>query len=263
VLVVATANVNGIRAATRKGFGGWLRRRSRLDVVALQEVRATDDELADCVGGGWFISHAVGFPRGRNGVAVLSRQAPSGVRVGFGSAEFDGHGRYVEVDLDGVTVASVYVPKGQQGSPQQAVKRSFLDQLLPYLAGLRLRMTAEGREVIVCGDWNIAHTELDLKNWKANLDHAGFLPWERRWLDRLYGEAGYVDVVRAVHVGVPGPYSWWSYRGRAFDNDAGWRIDHQAVTPVLAARAVAADVDRAPSWDSRPSDHAPVVVTYA
>jgi exodeoxyribonuclease III len=265
VLTVSTVNVNGLRAATKKGYLPWLAA-SQADVVCLQEVRAEEDQLADAVRvpDGW---HAVYAPslvaKGRAGVALLTRgREPEEVRVGFGSAEFAGAGRYVEADLPGVTVASLYLPSGEVGTERQAEKERFMAAFLPYLAELRERAAAAGREVLVCGDWNIAHREADLKNWRANRDRAGFLPEERAWLSEVFGTVGYVDVVRALHPGQDGPYSWWTYRGRAFDSDTGWRIDYHVATPGLAARAVKAEVERAPSHPERWSDHAPVTVTY-
>jgi exodeoxyribonuclease-3 len=234
-------------------------------------------------------------------VAVLSRTPPLAVRVGLGDVpgarEFDGTGRWVEADLpvqflpsrpanpadavltgptanpadavltgptanpaDAVlTVVSVYVHKGEAGTAKQAEKFRFLDAVSARLAEL----TAHGRPVVVCGDLNIAHREVDLKNWKGNRDRAGFLPAERAWLDRLIGEGGgWVDVQRSLAGEGPGPYTWWSWRGKAFDNDAGWRIDYQLASPALAAHAVKAEVDRAPTYAERWSDHAPVVVEY-
>ncbi|MGW5696092.1 exodeoxyribonuclease III, partial [Streptomyces asiaticus] len=171
-------------------------------------------------------------------------------------------GRYVEVDLPGVTVGSLYLPSGEVGTDRQDEKERFMAEFLPYLKELRERAAAGGREALVCGDWNIAHQEADLKNWKANQKKSGFLPEERAWLGRVFEEAAYVDVVRALHPDVPGPYSWWSYRGRAFDNDAGWRIDLVCTSPGLAARAVKAYVERAATHEERWSDHAPVTVVF-
>lgn len=184
------------------------------------------------------------------------------MQVGFGSAEFDDSGRYLEIDLPGVTVASLYLPSGEAGTEKQDEKYRFMDEFLTYLAALKVRAAADGREVVVCGDWNICHQEADLKNWKTNRKNAGFLPEEREWLGKVYAQAGYVDVVRELHPDTEGPYSWWSYRGRAFDNDAGWRIDLQVATPGLAAKAVKAFVERAETHPERWSDHAPVTVVY-
>jgi exodeoxyribonuclease III len=261
VLVVASVNVNGIRAATPKGLAAWLAR-TRADVVCLQETRAAPDEVPAGLFDGW---HAALAPcedaRGRSGVAVLTRAEPEAVRVGGIAAEFDGSGRWVEVDLPGLTVASLYLPNGTVGTPRQDEKDRFLAALAPYLAERREKAAAEDREVLVCGDWNIAPTERDIRNWRGNVKNSGFLPHERAWMAELFA-AGWVDVVRARHGDVDGPYSWWSYRGRAFDNDAGWRIDLHVATPGLAARAGTAVVERAPSHAERWSDHAPVVVAY-
>ncbi|MCW2610133.1 MAG: exodeoxyribonuclease [Actinomycetota bacterium] len=255
VLRVATANVNGIRAAAKKGFGAWLATRG-LDVVCLQEVRAIGSEIPAGLFDGWHGAHAESVTKGRCGVSVLTRERPTAVRVGFGSAEFDPEGRYVEVDLAGVTVGSLYLPKGGVGTPRQDAKYRFMTEFAAYLKEARDR----GRELLVCGDWNIAHTEADIKSWKTNLKSSGFLPEERAWLGEVFTD--FVDVVRARHPDSAGPYTWWSYRGRAFDNDAGWRIDHHVATPDLAGRARCAVVDRAASYDTRWSDHSAVVVDY-
>ncbi|MFJ3911539.1 exodeoxyribonuclease-3 [Streptomyces sp. 2132.2] len=263
MLTVTSVNVNGIRAAAKKGFSPWLAG-SDADVVCLQEVRAEEGQIPDEVRTpeGWHTVFAPAAAKGRAGVALYTRREPDAVRVGFGSDEFDASGRYVEADLPGVTVASLYLPSGEAGTEKQDEKYRFMGEFLPYLAGLKVRAAAEGREVVVCGDWNICHKEADLKNWKTNRKNAGFLPEEREWLGQVYDTAGYVDVVRSLHPDTEGPYSWWSYRGRAFDNDAGWRIDLQVATPGLAARAVKAFVERAETHPERWSDHAPVTVVY-
>ncbi|MER7171507.1 exodeoxyribonuclease III [Streptomyces mesophilus] len=261
VLTVTSVNVNGIRAAAKKGFTEWLAE-TEADVVCLQEVRAEADQIPAEVRApeGWHVVLAPSVAKGRAGVALYSRRAPERVQIGFGSDEFDSGGRYVEIDLPGVTVASLYLPSGQAGTEKQDEKYRFMGEFLAYLKELKTRAAADGREVVVCGDWNICHQEADLKNWKTNRKNAGFLPEEREWLGRVYEE--YVDVVRALHPGVEGPYTWWSYRGRAFDNDAGWRIDLHVSTPGLAGRAVKAFVERAATHPERWSDHAPVTVVY-
>ncbi|WP_186781196.1 exodeoxyribonuclease III [Streptomyces sp. CBG9] len=263
MLTVTTANVNGLRAAAKKGYVEWLAA-TDADVVCLQEVRAEESQLPEAVRApeGWHVVFAPAAAKGRAGVALLTRRAPEQVRTGFGSAEFDTSGRYVEADLPGVTVASLYLPSGEVGTERQDEKERFMAEFLEYLKELRARAAADGREVVVCGDWNIAHQEADLKNWKANRKSSGFLPEERAWLDRVYAEAGYADVMRALHPEQAGPYSWWSYRGRAFDNDSGWRIDLHVATPDLAARAVKGQVERAATHEERWSDHAPVTVVY-
>jgi exodeoxyribonuclease-3 len=263
MLTVTTVNVNGLRAAAKKGFAAWLEG-TAADVVCLQEVRAEAGQLPDEVRepDGWHTVHAPAAAKGRAGVSLYTRQEPERVRIGFGSAEFDTSGRYLEADLPGLTVASLYLPSGEVGTERQEEKRRFCKEFLGYVGELRDRCAAGARQGLICGDWNIAHREADLKNWKANTANSGFLPEERRWLDQVFDEEGFVDVVRWLHPGVPGPYSWWSYRGRAFDRDTGWRIDYQVATPVLAGRAVSAVVERAERHDLRWSDHAPVTVVY-
>ncbi|CAM5438144.1 exodeoxyribonuclease [Streptomyces xanthochromogenes] len=265
MLTVTSVNVNGLRAAAKKGFVEWLAG-TGADVICLQEVRAEPHQLPAAAGApeGWFAVHAPAAAKGRAGVSLLTRREPDRVRTGFGSAEFDDSGRYLEADLPGVTVASLYLPSGEVGTERQDEKVRFMAEFLEYLKELKVRAAADGREVVVCGDWNIAHQEADLKNWKGNKKNSGFLPEEREWMTRVFDAAdgGYVDVVRALHPDVEGPYSWWSYRGRAFDNDAGWRIDYQVATPGLAGRAVKGFVERAATHGERWSDHAPVTVVY-
>ncbi|AVZ73517.1 exodeoxyribonuclease III [Streptomyces lunaelactis] len=263
MLTVTTVNVNGLRAAAKKGFVEWLAG-TAADAICLQEVRAEAHQLPDEVREpeGWHTVHAPATAKGRAGVSLYTRREPDRVRIGFGSAEFDASGRYVEADLPGVTVASLYLPSGEVGTEKQDEKMRFMAEFLPYLAELKARSAADGREVVVCGDWNIAHQEADLKNWKGNKKNSGFLPEEREWLTRVLSEAEYVDVVRALHPDEEGPYSWWSYRGRAFDTDTGWRIDYQVATPGLARRAVKAWVERAATHGERWSDHAPVTAVY-
>ncbi|MEU6348129.1 exodeoxyribonuclease III [Streptomyces sp. NPDC047072] len=265
MLTVTSANVNGLRAAAKKGFVEWLADTSA-DVLCLQEVRAEPQQLPEEVRtpDGWHVVHAPAAAKGRAGVSLYTRREPDRVQVGFGSEEFDGSGRYVEADLPGVTVASLYLPSGEVGTERQDEKVRFMAEFLVYLKDLKARAAADGREVVVCGDWNIAHQPADLKNWRANQKSSGFLPEERAWLTQVFEETdgGYVDVVRSLHPDVDGPYSWWSYRGRAFDNDTGWRIDYHVATPGLAAKAVKGYVERAATHPERWSDHAPVTVVY-
>ncbi|MBP2474725.1 exodeoxyribonuclease-3 [Crossiella equi] len=266
MLTVSSVNVNGLRAAAKKGFLPWLAE-TQAQVVCLQEVRAEPGQLTDEVREpeGWHVVHAHSSLKGRAGVSLYTRQSPEAVRIGFGVPEFDYSGRYAEVDLPGLTVASLYLPSGDVGTERQEEKERFMAAFLPYLVERREKSAAEGREVLVCGDWNIAHREIDLKNWKSNQKESGFLPEERAWLSRVLDPAdgGYVDVQRTLQPEGPGPYTWWSYRGKAFDNDSGWRIDYHMATPGLAARARTAVVERAATYEQRWSDHSPVTVTYA
>ena len=210
---------------------------------------------------GWHAVHAPAAAKGRAGVSLYTRREPDRVQIGFGSAEFDGSGRYVEVDLPGVTVASLYLPSGEVGTERQDEKVRFMGEFLAYLKELRERAAADGREVVVCGDWNIAHQQADLKNWRGNQKNSGFLPEEREWLGQVFDEAtGRTSTWCARCIpDVEGPYSWWSYRGRAFDNDSGWRID-------LARRHAGArrNARSRRTWSGPPRmrsagrDHAPV-----
>ncbi|MVA75557.1 exodeoxyribonuclease III [Auraticoccus sp. F435] len=268
MLRLASANVNGIRAAVRRGLPQWLEQR-RPDVVALQEVRCEPGLVPPLPG--WHLTLDAGTRAGRNGVAVLSREVPSAVRTGIGNQAFADEGRYLEVDLDraGLTVASLYLPKGDRPGDGPAAearyrrKLRFMASLARQLTDSRRAAARQGREFVVMGDFNIAHTELDLASWRTNRRSPGFLPEEREWFGSLLGSRRLVDVVRRLHPGSPGPYSWWTWRGQAFSNDAGWRIDYQLASPGLAGRALRGGTDREPSYEARMSDHSPVVVDYA
>ncbi|NLH69005.1 MAG: exodeoxyribonuclease III [Brooklawnia sp.] len=297
---IATHNVNGIRAAQRRGFTNWCAARDP-DVIALQEVRCPIESLPTEAFGEYHLTYDPGTVAGRNGVAVLTRQAPSAVRSwdatvfalapgGAGSLvepvtdlrlarelrSFAGEGRYLEVDLGDapVTVASVYVPKGDspltpRDKATAATALARYERKMAFLAGFARQLVASrraaarrGREYLVVGDFNIAHTTLDVRNWRSNANTAGFLPVEREWFTSIVSPRTLVDVVRQLHPTASGPYSWWSWRGKAFDSDAGWRIDYQLATPRLARSAVAAGTDKDASYETRISDHAPVVVDY-
>lgn len=266
-LRIATVNVNGIRAAYKKGMAEWLEPRD-VDILCLQEVRAPDEVVHQLIGEGWYILHAEAEAKGRAGVAIASRQEPVATRVGIGDDYFATTGRWVEADYvvrDGggkdttLTVVSAYVHSGEVDTPKQVDKYRFLDVMTTRLPEL----AKHSEHALVVGDLNVGHTELDIKNWKGNTKRAGFLPEERAYFDRFFGdEIGWRDVHRGLAGNVDGPYTWWSQRGKAFDTDTGWRIDYHMATPGLAAAALSAVVDRAPSWDTRFSDHAPLVVDY-
>ncbi|NKR73422.1 exodeoxyribonuclease III [Rhodococcus hoagii] len=263
--IITTVNVNGVRAAARKGLIDWLAG-SQADVVCLQETRASDEQLhetlAPALDQGWHVASAEPSAKGRNGVAVLSRRPADAVRIGFGDDEFADAGRYIEADFDALTVGSLYLPTGEAETPKQEQKERFMASFAAHLSASAEAAVAAGRDVLVCGDWNIAHTERDIKNWKGNVKKSGFLPRERDWVGALLAGGAWVDVVRELHPDVDGPYSWWSYRGKAFDTDAGWRIDYHLTTPGLAARAKEARVERAATYAERWSDHAPVTVQF-
>ncbi|MDP9827298.1 exodeoxyribonuclease III [Kineosporia succinea] len=213
---IATANVNGIRAAERRGMPAWLAQRQP-DVLCLQEIRADDATLMKIMGEGWYGVHEeASSAKGRAGVAVLSRTEPVEVRSGLGS--FLGAGRWVEADFQVagglLTVVSVYVHTGESETPKQDEKYAFLAEIRERMG----KLAADGRHLVVCGDFNICHREADLKNWKGNLKKSGFLPAERAWMDSLFDEDGFVDVHRSLAGEGPGPYTWFSWRGKAWDS---------------------------------------------
>jgi exodeoxyribonuclease-3 len=262
-LQVATANLNGIRAATRRGIGGWLDR-VRPDILAVQEVRAPHDVLTEALPG-WTLAHSASEIPGRAGVAVATTAPVHATRIGLGLAAAHQSGRWIEADVEvpawaePLTVVSAYVPVGELDSPKQAAKYEFLDAMTERMGEL----AAGGGNVIVCGDINVAHREPDLRNWRGNIDKRGFLLAERAYIDTWLDRQGWVDVGRKLAGDVDGPYTWWSWRGKAFDNDAGWRIDCQFASPGVATLALTSRVDRAPTYAERWSDHAPMVTVYA
>lgn len=269
-LRVATVNVNGIRAAHRRDMASWFANR-QIDIITLQEVRAPEDilhkMLTEIVGDEWehvYIHSDEAQEKGRAGVAIASRLKPLETRTGLADGINDS-GRWIEADFnapDGshVSVASVYVHSGEVDTPRQDDKYEFLEAMVDYLP----KMKAHQNLSVITGDLNVGHTELDIKNWKGNVKNSGFLPEERAYFDKFFSpeQLNWVDVGRRNAGEVPGPYTWWSYRGKAFDNDAGWRIDYQVATPQLAEKVTKAVVDRAPSYDARFSDHSPLVVDY-
>ena len=251
---IITLNVNGIRSSERRGLARWLRRTEPWDVVCLQEIKATRDDVPRTLRSPRH-AHASFLPaerKGYSGVAVYAKIPPRVVE-GFGSREFDPEGRYLEAHFAELTVVSLYMPSGSSGPHRQASKFRFLDEFLPHLAKLR----RSGREVILCGDWNIAHREIDLKNWRSNRKNSGFLPEERAWLTRVFDELGFVDVFRRIDPR-PERYTWWSNRGKAWEKNVGWRIDYQVATAAIAAKARAAAI----YTNHRFSDHAPLIIDY-
>ncbi len=251
---IITVNLNGIRSANNKGFFDWLPQQAA-DIVCLQELKAqeadmTPDMLAPHGYHGYF---HYAEKKGYSGVGIYSKTKPDNVIVGLNISEFDAEGRYIEAQFGNLSVVSLYLPSGTSGEERQAVKYQFMDAFLPHLVALK----QSGREVIVCGDWNIAHTEKDLKNWRGNKKNSGFLPEERAWLTQLFNEVGFVDVFRKLHPELEA-YTWWSNRGRAWEKDVGWRIDYQIATPGIAGKAQATGIYR----EQRFSDHAPLMVDY-
>jgi exodeoxyribonuclease III len=255
MIKVMTLNLNGIRSATRKGFADWLAVQD-VDVVCVQEIKAAMEDIEPAL-------HTIGpfqghfFPaekKGYAGVGLYTRKKPKAIKRGFGVPEFDNEGRYIEADFGAYVVISLYSPSGSASEERFASKLRFLEVFYPHLQALK----DSGKEVIVCADWNIAHKEIDLKNWKSNLKNAGFTPQERAWLTRVIDELGYVDTFRQLDPR-PEQYSWWSNRGAAYENNVGWRLDYHLVTPSLAAKAKACSIFK----EQRFSDHSPVTVEYA
>jgi len=262
---IATINVNGIRAAMRRGMHEWLDS-SGVDIVTMQEVRAPDEAVRSLLGDGWHVVHVEAAASGRAGVAIASRR-PIGRAIPARAAGFDEpyweQGRWIETCLESdagpLRVISAYVHTGDANDPDRMKEKlSFLDQASARIAERR----SAGEHVLLTGDLNVGHTEFDIKNWKGNRNKAGFLPEERARFDRLFERGEWVDLGRRAAGEGPGPYSWWSWRGKAFDNDAGWRIDYLIASDGLAAHTHDVRVDRAPSYDQRWSDHAPVVATF-
>ncbi|RME35131.1 MAG: exodeoxyribonuclease III [Gammaproteobacteria bacterium] len=254
MLRVISFNANGIRSAHRKGFFDWFATQEA-DLLCMQEVRAWRSQLDGTILNppgyrSWF--HEAGR-KGYSGVAIYSRVEPDRVIEGLGWEAFDAEGRYLQLDFGNLSVASIYLPSGSSGEARQAAKFEFLERFTPRLRAMR----ASGREWILCGDFNIAHREIDLKNWRSNQKNSGFLPEERAWMDHLFGELGYVDAFRVVNR-EPDQYTWWSNRGRARENNVGWRIDYQVITPALEGRVRAASIHT----QGRFSDHAPLTLDY-
>jgi exodeoxyribonuclease-3 len=254
VMRVISLNVNGIRSASRKGVFDWLKRQ-KADVVCLQETKAQEDQLTDPMfrPDGQHCFYYDAKKKGYAGTAVYARTEPDKVVTGIGVKEFDDEGRYLEVQFKGLSVVSLYLPSGSSGPERQASKDRFLKVFMPYLKSLRKKK----REYILCGDWNIAHKEIDLKNWKGNKKNSGFLPHERVWMDELFGPVGFVDAFRVVDPRTD-QYTWWSNRGQAWAKNVGWRIDYQITTPGLKDAVEKASIYK----DARFSDHAPLIMDY-
>ena len=253
---IITLNLNGVRSAASKGFFQWLSKQ-RADIVCVQELKAqtadiTGEMLAPDGYHGYF--HCA-EKKGYSGVGLYCRRKPDNVINGLGIAEIDAEGRYLRADFGKLSIISVYLPSGSSGEHRQAAKYYFLEQFFPMLR----QLAASGREMVLCGDWNIAHQEIDLKNWKSNLKNSGFLPEERAWMTRVFDELGWVDVHRRLCPDATGEaYTWWSNRGQAWTKNVGWRIDYQIATPGIARTATAVSVYKA----ERFSDHAPLIIDY-
>ncbi|MER0214605.1 MAG: exodeoxyribonuclease III [Nitrosomonas sp.] len=251
---IITLNLNGIRAAAKKGFFPWLAQQTA-DVVCVQELKAQLPDLSaemqapDDYHGYFHCANQKGY----SGVGIYARKKPDRIVEGIGVADIDAEGRFLQADFGNLSIVSLYLPSGSSGEHRQAAKFYFLEQFYPVLQSL----IASGREIILCGDWNIAHKEIDLKNWRSNQKNSGFLPEERSWLTHVFDEIGFVDVFRRLNT-EPDQYTWWSNRGQAWAKNVGWRIDYQIATPAIAQTARSTSIFK----DERFSDHAPLIVDY-
>lgn len=251
---IVTFNANGIRSAERKGFFDWMSDAAP-DVVCIQELKAQQDQLT----GEAF--HPQGYQgyfhcaekKGYSGTAIYTRQTPSDLSLGLGWDDFDAEGRCVRADFDNLTVISIYMPSGTSSDERQKFKEVILERIQPLL----LQFQADGRDYIICGDINIAHKPVDLRNWKGNRNNSGFLPQERAWMDWLFGAAGYIDAFRLVN-SRPGQYTWWSNRGDAYNKNVGWRLDYQIISNRLKNTVKSVEVFTQIKF----SDHAPFIADY-
>lgn len=257
MLRVTSINVNGIRSAAKKGLIPWLEKHNA-DIVCLQEIKVSDpdlvDELRNPLDYRGFFCHAE--KKGYSGVGIYTRQDVP-VATGMGCDEFDAEGRLIRARWDNLTVVSAYLPSGSSSEERQAAKFRFLDKFGPWIDAMMEDHLKTGHNYIICGDWNIAHKEIDLKNWKGNLKNSGFTPEERAWISEVFDRRGFVDVFRKLNP-EPDQYTWWSNRGQAWAKNVGWRIDYQIATPGIADKAVSTSIYK----DERFSDHAPLTIDY-
>jgi exodeoxyribonuclease-3 len=254
MLRIISVNLNGIRSAASKGFLPWLERQEA-DVVCLQELKAHASDLSDAMRApsglkGWF-HHAE--KKGYSGVGVYCRREPDRIVEGLGIPDIDAEGRYLQADMGELSVVSFYLPSGSSSEERLAIKFRFMERVIPKLHEL----AQSGRHVVICGDWNIAHREIDLANWRANRKNPGFLPEERAWLSGVFDILGFEDVFRRLDPR-PGQYTWWSNRGAAREKNVGWRLDYQIATPAFAQLARRTSI----YTEERFSDHAPLTIDY-
>lgn len=252
---IITLNTNGIRAACRKGFLGWMQRQNA-DVVCLQETKAQVHQLdkQTLAPAGYHAYFNDAEKKGYSGVALYSRKKPDRIIDKLGWSVADEEGRYLQVNFGKLSIVSIYLPSGSSGDERQAIKFDFMDRLMPVLK----KMCKQDRQYILCGDWNIAHKEIDLKNWRGNRKNSGFLPEERAWLDELFNQVGMVDAFRTINQ-EENQFTWWSNRGQAWSKNVGWRIDYQIISPGLKTKVVGADIYK----KKRFSDHAPLIMEYS
>jgi exodeoxyribonuclease-3 len=251
---IITFNANGIRSAARKGFFDWLEKQ-KADVVCIQETKAQEHQLEEEMfrPAGYHCHYFDAQKKGYSGTAIFCRKEPKKISRGFGWADGDAEGRWIQADFDTVSVVSLYMPSGSSGDERQKHKYAFMDAIWPHFDKLRKAK----RDFIICADWNICHKEIDLKNWRSNQKNSGFLPEERKWLGEVYDKLGYSDAFRLINQEAE-QYTWWSNRGAAYEKNVGWRLDYQLITPGLKDKVRTASIYK----DEKFSDHAPLIMTY-
>ncbi len=251
---IITLNANGIRSAEKKGFYHWMQQQNA-DVVCIQETKAQFHQLDDATfcPEGYHCFYHDAEKKGYSGVAIYSKKQPDQIINGLGIEDIDSEGRYIEAQFGDLSVISLYLPSGSSGDERQNYKFYFLDRFMGYLKGLK----DNNRHYVICGDWNIAHKEIDLKNWRGNKKNSGFLPEERAWLDQLFAEGHWYDAFRMINQQTD-QYTWWSNRGQAWANNVGWRIDYQIISSQLKDKVLATSIYK----DERFSDHAPLIMDY-
>lgn len=251
---IITFNANGIRSAERKNFFNWLPEQNA-DFICIQETKAQTEQLQNDVfwPKNYHCYYHSAEKKGYSGVAVYCKKKPDQVIEGIGWDDIDSEGRFLETQFGNLSIISLYLPSGSSGDIRQAIKFKFLDRFMPYLQEL----ADNGRDYFICGDWNIAHQEIDLKNWRGNMKNSGFLPEERAWLDQLFDQEHWIDAFREINQ-EPDQYTWWSFRGQARAKNVGWRIDYQVISPHLKNITQSASVFKEISF----SDHAPLIMDY-
>lgn len=251
---VISVNLNGIRSAHKKGFFEWMQGQ-KAEVICVQETRAQIDQLNEEMLSpkGYYAYFNDAEKRGYSGVAIYTRRKPDKIHNRLGWKHADTEGRFLQADFDKLSLICLYLPSGSSSQQRQQIKFDFMDRFMPVLQQMRRTR----REFIVCGDWNIAHKQIDLKNWRGNQKNSGFLPEERAWMDDVFGSLGMVDAFRVLNQ-QPDQYTWWSNRGQAWAKNVGWRIDYQVITPGLKTKLKSVDIFKR----QRFSDHAPLIIEY-
>lgn len=251
---VITFNANGIRSAASKGFYAWLEQQNA-DFVCIQETKAQINQLDKNIFFplNFHCEYYDAIKKGYSGVAIYAKNKPINVTKGLGFANCDDEGRYIQFDYANFSIVSLYLPSGTSGDERQEVKYDFLDKFKHHL----INLNKSGKELIICGDYNIAHHNIDIKNWKSNQQNSGFLPQERAWLDEVFGEIGYTDAFRVINK-EENQYTWWSNRANAWANNVGWRIDYQVISKGFIDKIHSAEIYR----DTKFSDHAPLIINY-